>query len=95
MTDESTTLRHIGRELPRKRVALVLFIVLVSLAITWLRGQAIAHEWHPHWIGSHVELNPRLDVAPAPAEPEPEQEDWSPPWRWTAYQWQETVWPWK
>lgn len=83
MTNEPTTLRKIARELPRRKVALVMLVVLVNLAVvTFLRGRAVAEERNRY--------RPVFTIS--------EVFDWPtfvPPWEWTSHEWRETVWPWK
>jgi hypothetical protein len=88
MISEPTTARHILRELPRKRVALVLLVVFINLPfVAYWRGCVIDHE--------------RVEAELARARASRIQvglfthyKGCIPPWEWTADKWRET-WPWK
>jgi hypothetical protein len=78
MNDEPTTLRHIARELPRKRVALVLLLVVVNLgAMSYWRGLTISRFRYERMMIRYSDPPQR----------------WTAPWEWTADEWAE-VWPW-
>lgn len=90
--DSPSALRSILRELPRRKVALVLTLVVVNLVVvTYLRGQAIAiarlkSPGLPRGVVVHNTANSEYVVV---------GETSVPPWKWTADEWRETVWPWK
>ncbi len=89
MTDEPSTLRHVVRELPRRRVAFVLFVVLGNLGLVSLvRGRRVAQDrllrvsftagedlYH-----DYIRVRHAMPV---------------PPWAWTYDEWWETVVLWK
>jgi hypothetical protein len=81
VTDEApSTYRSILRELPRRKVALVLLVVVANLGVVaWLRGRAIALE-RP--IPCGLVTGPTWQPAP--------KATFVPPWSWTAQEWRET-----
>jgi len=85
--DTPSLLRMILHELPRKRVALVLLVVLVNLGVvTYLRGRAINRD----------RMIAALAAWRVPVLPEDICVDGPVlPWMWTSDEWQETVWPWR
>ncbi len=94
MTDEPTTLRDVVDELPCRRVALVILVVLVNLVLViLLTGRAIGHEREVVYMsavsivsGGCREPSPPEDTIPYP---------FLPPWEWRADEWRKTVSPWK
>jgi hypothetical protein len=90
MTDEPTTFKHILRELPRKRIALVLVVVILNLSLVVVaRGIQIGDRgpWWRGWMilgpdeGTITYFGPHVEFVP--------------PWKWTRDEWRETVLPWK
>ncbi len=102
---EPSTFRRMVGDLPKRGVALVLFVVLVNLGVmTWWRCRTVylgrradasrkGFLWAghpPYWIPpSKWTANEWWETV------------WSPPWKWTADGetvwpwWWDTVWPWK
>jgi hypothetical protein len=77
--DEPTTSRTILRELPRRKVALVLLVVVLNLALVLYRGG--------HDIAEDRDNHSYHEFSSYPPPP------WVPPWRWTASEWRETFAP--
>ncbi len=94
--EEPTTLRHLVRELPRKRVALVMVaLLLYAVVFAWWRGWQIPAERHEKWKHMiHASYGPSGDEREL-ARVERARSTWVSPWDWTADEWRETVWPWK
>jgi hypothetical protein len=90
--DAPSPVRRILRELPRKRIALVLLVVVVNLdVVTYRRGRAVAElrrdAAQRHYFGpGDAEVKAWWEV---------EARTCVPPWTWTTDEWRNTVWPWK
>jgi hypothetical protein len=95
--DEPSHVRLIMRELPRKRLLLILAIVLVNLcAVTYQRGRAIARK-RSYWLkvaSRAVSVEPKPGWKPSPPTGE-EEAAFVGPWNWSRDDWAETVWPWR
>jgi hypothetical protein len=90
------TFRRILRELPRRRVALVLVVIIVNVLVSVrLRGQQILEER----IAAQRKLLPVPYIGAIRLAPW--YVAWQckvfviPPQYWTADEWRDTVWPWK
>ncbi len=80
--DTPSTFRAILRELPRRKLALVLLVVMVNLgAVTYLRCRAVGRE---RWSNRFIVPGARERSKP-----------FVPPWEWDADEWRQTVWPWR
>jgi hypothetical protein len=91
--------RRILRELPRRRVALVLLVVVVNLgAVAYLRARAIgrarlqAFVSRPPWGTMPTTL---YEARWALAQGDFREFPVPAPWDWTADEWRDTVWPWR
>ncbi len=86
--------RLILRELPRKRVALVLVVVLVDMCVAYYRGLTISHQR----LLAEMAASRARTAAMGGRSGGVIFVDMGrpvPPWEWTADEWRESVWPWK
>lgn len=87
---DTSTLREIIRDLPRRKIALVVLIVALNLTLgAYWRGCQIDHERYLAFPANELRIcghNSAHNI-------------WFkgcvPPWQWTADEWRETVFPWK
>jgi hypothetical protein len=89
------------RDLPRRKVALVMLVAVLNLVVVaGLRSRAIGKARGPRgfiFINMGVTWNAARDKAALDAVIETWKEStwrWAPPWDWTSDDWHQAVWTW-
>lgn len=95
MPDEARDLRRIARELPRKPLAFVLFVLVAHVAVgSYRHGWVVGEMRADTVVIGHRHLCPTSDCDERARERvRAKYRRCVPPWEWKAYEWREAF-PW-